>query len=65
MTVWIIAVLMSTVATAGLLLPLVWRRNRGDNSAAYDIEVYKDQLNQEMTIILKKTVRPIVHHMYK
>ena len=46
MTVWIIAVLMSTVATAGLLLPLVWRRNRGDNSAAYDIEVYKDQLNQ-------------------
>ena len=46
MTVWIIAVLMSTVATAGLLLPLVWRRNRGENSAAYDIEVYKDQLNQ-------------------
>ena len=46
MTVWIVAIAMSAVATACVVLPLLWRRHREDDPAAYDIEVYKDQLNQ-------------------
>ena len=46
MTVWIIAIAMSVAATAILLLPLFLRRNRDDDPAAYDVEVYKDQLDQ-------------------
>ena len=46
MTVWVIAIVMSIVAAVGMLLPLIWRREREDDSAAYDIEVYRDQLDQ-------------------
>ncbi len=46
MTVWIIAIIMALVAAAVVLLPLVRRRDREDDSAAYDIEVYRDQLDQ-------------------
>lgn len=46
MTVWIIAIAMTVAATVCVLLPLLWRRNRDEDPAAYDIEVYKDQLGQ-------------------
>ncbi len=46
MTVWVIAAAMSIVGTAIVLIPLFWRRDAGEDAAEYDIEVYKDQLNQ-------------------
>ncbi|MEX2616329.1 MAG: c-type cytochrome biogenesis protein CcmI [Alphaproteobacteria bacterium] len=46
MTVWIIAVFMSLAAIAAVLIPLIRRRGPGEDAAAYDIEVYKDQLDQ-------------------
>ena len=46
MTVWIVAIAMASVATACVVAPLLWRRAREDDPAAYDIEVYKDQLDQ-------------------
>lgn len=46
MTVWIVAVVMSLVAAAAIVLPLLRRRAQAADPAAYDIEVYKDQLEQ-------------------
>jgi cytochrome c-type biogenesis protein CcmH len=46
MTVWLIAAAMSIAATAVLLIPLLRRRNTVEDPAAYDVEVYKDQLVQ-------------------
>jgi len=46
MTVWIVVAAMSVAATAALLMPLLLRRHRSADPAEYDIEVYKDQLNQ-------------------
>ncbi len=46
MIVWVIAAAMSLAATAAVLIPLLRRRDSGEDPAAYDIEVYKDQLNQ-------------------
>lgn len=46
MTVWIVVIAMTLIATAVVVLPLLWRGHREDDPAAYDIEVYKDQLNQ-------------------
>ncbi len=46
MTVWIIAALMTLAAIAAVLIPLIRSRGPGEDAAAYDIEVYKDQLDQ-------------------
>ena len=46
MTVWIVAAAMALAAGACIVLPLLRRRNQEDDPAAYDIEVYKDQLHQ-------------------
>jgi cytochrome c-type biogenesis protein CcmH len=46
MTVWIVAIAMSIVAIAALAIPLLRQRGPGADAAAYDIEVYKDQLDQ-------------------
>ncbi|MDA0665087.1 MAG: c-type cytochrome biogenesis protein CcmI, partial [Proteobacteria bacterium] len=46
MTVWIIAVFMCLAAIAAVLIPLIRSRGPGEDAAAYDIEVYKDQLDQ-------------------
>lgn len=46
MTVWIIVIALSVLATAGIVLPLLWRRQGEEDPAAFDVEVYKDQLDQ-------------------
>ena len=46
MIVWISAIAMSLAAIATVLYPLVKRRGQEADYADYDIEVYKDQLNQ-------------------
>lgn len=46
MTVWIVAVLMSLLAVIAIVLPLLRRQGQDTDPAAYDIEVYKDQLEQ-------------------
>lgn len=46
MTVWIIAAAMCLAAIAAVLIPLIRSRGPGEDAAAYDIEVYKDQLDQ-------------------
>ncbi len=46
MIVWIFAAAMSCVAIAAVLVPLLRKRGETVDPAAYDIEVYKDQLHQ-------------------
>lgn len=46
MTVWIIAAAMSVAAMAAVLIPILRHREETEDPAAYDIEVYKDQLDQ-------------------
>lgn len=44
MTFWIIAAIMTVGAVAMLAIPLLRRPSGQNNSAAYDLEVYRDQL---------------------
>jgi len=46
MIVWIFAAAMSCAAIAAVLVPLLRKRGGTVDPAAYDIEVYKDQLHQ-------------------
>lgn len=46
MIVWIFAAAMSCAAIAAVLIPLLRKQDGGVDAAAYDIEVYKDQLHQ-------------------
>ena len=46
MTVWAIAIAMTAVTLAAILIPLFRNRGAVPDSAAYDAEVYKDQLIQ-------------------
>ena len=46
MIVWIIAGAMTCAAIAAVLVPLLRRQDASVDSAAYDIEVYKDQLDK-------------------
>lgn len=46
MMVWIAVIAMSLAAIAALLVPLLRKRGRDADYADYDIEVYKDQLDQ-------------------
>ena len=46
MTVWAIAIAMTAVTLAAILIPLFRNRGAAPDSAAYDAEVYKDQLTQ-------------------
>ena len=46
MIVWIVAGAMTCVAIAAVLVPLLRRQHASVDSAAYDIEVYKDQLDK-------------------
>jgi cytochrome c-type biogenesis protein CcmH len=46
MTVWAIAIAMTAVTLAAILIPLFRNRGEAPDSAAYDAEVYKDQLTQ-------------------
>ena len=46
MTVWAIAIAMTAVTLAAILIPLFRNRGEAPDSAAYDAEVYKDQLIQ-------------------
>ena len=49
MTVWAIAIAMTAVTLAAILIPLFRNRGAAPDSAAYDAEVYKDQLIQTNT----------------
>jgi cytochrome c-type biogenesis protein CcmH len=46
MIVWIVAGAMTFAAIAAVLVPLLRRQHGSVDSAAYDIEVYKDQLDK-------------------
>jgi cytochrome c-type biogenesis protein CcmH len=46
MIVWAIAIAMTAATLAVILIPLFRNRGAAPDAAAYDVEVYKDQLNQ-------------------
>ena len=46
MIVWIVAAAMSCAAIAAVLVPLLRKQGEKVDAAAYDIEVYKDQLDK-------------------
>ncbi|MBL4722044.1 MAG: c-type cytochrome biogenesis protein CcmI, partial [Alphaproteobacteria bacterium] len=49
MMVWAVLIAMTAVAFAIILLPLLRSRDAAPDSAAFDVEVYKDQLTQTIS----------------